>query len=61
MTEPATAELGGANLGDARLNRRRARLAERLGAQLGASISVTGGSWAETQAAYRLRAHKAVM
>jgi hypothetical protein len=56
----AAAELGGANLGDARLNRRLVRVAERLGAQPGASIPVACGGWAETQGAYRLLAHEAV-
>ena len=59
MTETA-AELGGANLGDARLNRRLVRVAERLGAQPGASIPAACGGWAETQATYRLLAHEAV-
>ncbi|MBK8754121.1 MAG: IS4 family transposase [Candidatus Competibacteraceae bacterium] len=52
--------MGGANLGDARLNRRLARVAERLRAQPGASIPVASGGWAETQAAYRLLAHEDV-
>lgn len=56
----AAAELGRANLGDARLNRRLVQVAERLGAQPGASIPVACGSWAETQAAYRLLANEAV-
>ena len=56
----AAAELGGANLGDARLNRRLVRVAERLGAHPGASIPVACGGWAETQAAYRLLAHERV-
>ena len=56
----AAAELGGAKLGDARLNRRLVRVAERLGAQPGASIPVACGGWAETQAAYRLLANEAV-
>ena len=56
----AAAELGGANLGDARLNRRLVRVAEHLGGQPGASIPVACGGWAETQAAYRLLAHKNV-
>jgi hypothetical protein len=56
----AVAELGGAELGDARLNRRLGRVAERLGAQPGASLPVACGGWAETQAAYRLLAHEAV-
>ncbi|MBK8752415.1 MAG: transposase [Candidatus Competibacteraceae bacterium] len=65
MTETAAvswaeAELGGANLGDARLNRRLVRVVERLGAQPGASIPVACGGWAETQGAYRLLAHEAV-
>jgi hypothetical protein len=36
------------------------RVAERLGAQPGASIPVACGGWAETQGAYRLLAHEAV-
>ncbi len=56
----AAAELGGADLGDARLNRRLVRMAERLGAQPNASIPVACNGWAETQAAYRLLAHEAV-
>lgn len=59
MTE-AAAELGGAKLGDARLNLRRVRVAERLGAQSSSSIPVVCGGWAETQATYRLLAHEAV-
>jgi hypothetical protein len=47
-------------LGDARLNRRLVRVAERLGAQPGASIPVACGGWAETQAAYRLLVNEAV-
>ncbi|MCB1778489.1 MAG: transposase [Candidatus Competibacteraceae bacterium] len=45
----AAAELGGADLGDARLNRRLVRVAERLGAQPNASIPVACNGWAETQ------------
>ena len=56
----AATELGGANLGDARLNQRLVQVAERLGAQPGASIPVACGGWAETQGAYRLLAHEAV-
>lgn len=56
----AAAELGGADLGDARLNRRLVRVAERLGAQPGASIPVACNGWAETQAAYCWLAHEAV-
>ena len=56
----AAAELGGAKLGDARLNRRLVRVVERLGAQPSASIPVACGGWAETQAAYRLLAHEDV-
>ncbi|NMQ19097.1 IS4 family transposase, partial [Candidatus Competibacter phosphatis] len=47
-------------MGDARLNRRLVRMAERLGAQPNASIPVACNGWAETQAAYRLLAHEAV-
>ncbi|MFO1371528.1 MAG: IS4 family transposase [Candidatus Competibacteraceae bacterium] len=56
----AAAELGGVNLGDTRLNRRLVRVAERLGAQPGASIPVACGGWAEPRAAYRLLAHEEV-
>ena len=56
----AATELAGADLGDARLNRRLVQVAERLYAQPGASIPVACGGWAETQAAYRLLAHEAV-
>lgn len=56
----AATELAGADLGDARLNRRLVQVAERLGAQPGASIPVACGGWAETQGAYRLLAHEAV-
>src|SRR5512143_2549482 len=56
----AAVELAGANLGDARLNRRLVRIAEQLGTQPGASIPVACGGWAETQAAYRLLAHENV-
>ena len=56
----AEVELGRANLGDARLNRRLVQVAKRLGAQPGASIPVACGGWAETQAAYRLLANEAV-
>jgi len=45
----AVKELAGVDLGDARLNRRLVRVAERLGAQPGASIPVACGGWAETQ------------
>jgi hypothetical protein len=56
----AATELAGADLGDARLNRRLVQVAERLGTQPGASIPVACGGWAETQGAYRLLAHEAV-
>ncbi len=56
----AEVELGRANLGDARLNRRLVQVAKRLGAQPGASIPVACGGWTETQAAYRLLANEAV-
>ena len=54
----AAAELAGADVGDARLNRRLVRVAEPLGAPPGASIPVACGGWAETQAAYRLLAYE---
>jgi hypothetical protein len=56
----AATERAGADWGDARLNRRLVQVAERLGAQPGASIPVACGGWGETQAAYRLLAHEAV-
>lgn len=56
----AAMDLAGADLGDARLNRRLVQVAERLGAHPGASIPVACGGWAETQGAYRLLAHEAV-
>ncbi len=49
----AEEELGGANLGDARLNRRLVRLATRFAEQPTASIPNACGDWAETMAAYR--------
>ena len=52
----AAAELGGAKLGDVRLSRRLVRVAERLGAQPGASIPVACGGWAETLGGKLLRA-----
>ena len=45
-------ELGGANLGDARLNRRLVKLATRFAEQPTASIPGACGDWAETMAAY---------
>jgi hypothetical protein len=50
----ATEEFRTLDLGDQRLNRRTALLAERLAAQPTASIPAACGGWAETQAAYRL-------
>jgi len=46
-------ELGRANLGDARLNRRLVKLATRFAEQPTASIPGACGDWAETMAAYR--------
>ena len=46
-------ELGGANLGDARLNQRLVKLATRFAEQPTASIANACGDWAETIAAYR--------
>lgn len=46
-------ELGGANLGDARLNQRLVKLATRFAEQPTASIANACGDWAETMAAYR--------
>ena len=57
----AATELSGADLGDAWSNRRLVRVAERLGAQPGASIPVACNGWAETQAAYCWLAHEVVM
>ena len=50
----ASEEFHTLDLGDQRLNRRTALLAERLAAQPTASIPAACGGWAETQAAYRL-------
>ena len=49
----AAREMAGVNLGDERLNRRAARLLERLGAKPTVSIPAACKGWAETQAAYR--------
>ena len=46
-------EMAGVKLGDQRLNRRAARLLERLGAKPTVSIPAACKGWAETQAAYR--------
>ncbi|AVR90121.1 Mobile element protein [Thauera aromatica K172] len=53
----ATEEFRTLDLGDQRLNRRTALLAERLAAQPTASIPAACGGWAETQRAYRLFSH----
>jgi hypothetical protein len=50
----ADEEFCGAKLGDARLNKRVIRLAEKLASQPKASIPVACESWSETKAAYRL-------
>jgi hypothetical protein len=56
----ALRELVGADLGDARLNERLVRLAERLGKHPEASIPQACGSLAETKAAYRFWDNDAV-
>ena len=52
----ATEEFKNIDLGDARLNKRTALLAEQLAANPMASIPQACGGWAETQAAYRFLA-----
>jgi hypothetical protein len=52
----ATEEFKDIDLGDKRLNKRAARLAEQLAAKPSASIPSACGGWAETQAAYRFLA-----
>jgi len=54
----AEAELGRADLGDERVNRRLVRLAEDLSANPTASIPQACQGWAETKAAYRFFARK---
>lgn len=56
----AEEEMGKAELGDARLNRRLVRLVERLAEQPSASIPAACSGAAETKAAYRLLSHEAV-
>jgi len=56
----AEEELGAAELGDARLNRRLVRLVERLAEQPSVSIPAACSGAAETKAAYRLLSHEAV-
>lgn len=56
----ATEEFRTLDLGDQRLNRRTALLAERLAAQPTASIPAACSGWAETQAAYRLLGNEAI-
>ncbi|ASJ74619.1 IS4 family transposase [Granulosicoccus antarcticus] len=56
----ASEELGGIDLGDARLNKRAALLAERLAESPADSIPHACQGWAEIQAAYRLFNHECV-
>jgi len=56
----AEAEMGGAQLGDARLSRRLVRLVERLAEQPSVSIPAACPGAGETKAAYRLLSHEAV-
>lgn len=56
----AEEEMGGAELGDARLSRRLVRLVERLAEQPSASIPAACAGAAETKAAYRLLSRDAV-
>ena len=53
MSNWAADELGGADLGDRRLNRRLLRLVDALSAQPGASVPQAMGDWAATKGAYR--------
>ena len=52
----AAEEFKNVDLGDQRLNKRTALLAERMAANPLASIPQACGGWAETQAAYRFLA-----
>ncbi|MGL6071195.1 IS4/Tn5 family transposase DNA-binding protein, partial [Craterilacuibacter sp.] len=52
----AQQELGGAQLGDAKLSRRLVQLADRLAEHPSASIPQACRGWAEIQAAYRFLA-----
>jgi hypothetical protein len=56
----ASEELAEIDLGDARLNRRAALVAERLAGAPHASIPSACNGWSETKAAYRLIAHESV-
>lgn len=56
----ASEEFAEIDLGDARLNRRVALVAERLSAAPHASIPAACNGWTETKAAYRLFAHESV-
>lgn len=56
----ASEELGGIDLGDARLNKRTVLLAERLAQSPSDSIPDACQGWAEIQAAYRLFDHESV-
>src|SRR5688572_19280929 len=53
MSSWALDELGAAELGDARRQRRLVRLVEALSAQPGASVPQAMGDWAATKGAYR--------
>ena len=56
----ASEEFAEIDLGDARLNRRVALIAERLSGAPHVSIPTACNGWAETKAAYRLLAHESV-
>jgi hypothetical protein len=58
MTKWAEEELKTLSLGDARLERRAALLAEQLWQRPGASIPQACGDWSQTQAAYRFLANE---
>jgi len=53
-------ELGGADLGDARLNRRLRQIVQALSAQPETSVPQASGSWAATKATYRFWDHAAL-
>lgn len=57
MSNKISGEFGNCTLGDKRLNRRLALMAEKLYSKIGESIPTACGNWAETKAAYRLLAH----
>ena len=60
MSNWAADELGGADLGDERLNRRLQRMVAALSAQPGASVPQAMGDWAATKGAYRFWDQKSV-